>query len=337
MTRRSMATGLVALVALAAPTLVRAELIEDIVAWVNGEIISLSEFQEEERQQTAEAYRRLSGQDLDRWVTDSKPGILLDMIDRKILVHHAKALGYDLDKLGDSILKSFREQQHVASDAEFQKMIEQEGLTVEGIKQRLVEMYAPQEMIDFEVKNRVAVSDGEVERYYADHPEQFQTNGEVTIREIVLLADTDAEKDERRAEALALRERLVAGEDFATLAAEKSDAGTQAAGGLLGPIKRPDLSTQLAEVAFRIPEGEVSEVLETPYGFHMLRVESRTEDRTQSLDEVRDRLRDFLEEKAFRERLREFMTRMRDDSQWCVKPKYQYLLPIPAPTECETL
>jgi peptidyl-prolyl cis-trans isomerase SurA len=321
----------------AAVTAARAELVEEIVAWVNGEIITLSEFEKEDEAQTAEAYRRFAGEELDAWVKQSKPRILLDMIDRKILVHHAKALGYDLDRLGDSILESFREAQNLESDKDFEHMIAEEGMTVDEIKRRLVEMYAPQEVINFEVRNRLAISDAEVEGYYREHQDQLLEHGAVSFREIVLLADSTARRDERRAEAQAIQDRLAAGEDFGALAREVSEAGTRAEGGLIGPLGRDDLSAQLAEVAFSIPVGSVSAPLEAPYGFHLLKVESRTDDRTPPLDEVRDRLRELLERRAMEEKMDQFMTRMRDDSEWCVKPKYQHLVPIPAPTECQML
>jgi parvulin-like peptidyl-prolyl isomerase len=257
------------------------------------------------------------------------------MIDRKILVHHAKALGFDLDKLGESIFESFRDQQGIESEEEFARMIESEGMTVSTIKQRLLEMYAPQEVIDVEVRKRIAVSDGEVAAFYESNREEFFQEGEVVFREIVLLADSAERKNERRSEIAAIRDRAVGGEDFAALATKLSEAGTGPGGGRLGPLPRQDLSPQLADVAFRIPVGEISEILDTSYGFHLLQVESRTEDGVQPLDAVREQVRKRLEDRAYRERLREFMTEARDESEWCVKAKYQQLLPIPAPTECD--
>jgi parvulin-like peptidyl-prolyl isomerase len=336
MHRLMVRAALAALLLSAAPP-ARAELLEDIVAWVNGEIITLSEYEEEEETQTAEAYRRLAGAELDRWVAEGKKGILLDMIDRKILVHHAKALGFDLDKLGDAIFDSFKDQQGVQSDEEFAKMIESEGMTVAAVKRKLIEMYAPQEVIDVEVRKRLAVSDREVQAFYDANQQQFFREASVTFREIVLLADNKERKAERRAEMEAIRERALAGEDFGALASEVSDAGTGSSGGRLGPLPPQDLSPQLAEVAFQIPVGAISEILDTPYGFHLLQIESRTAAEVQPLDAVREKVREFLEERAYRERLQEFMTRVRGESEWCVKQKYQDLLPIPAPTECETL
>jgi parvulin-like peptidyl-prolyl isomerase len=315
----------------------RAELIEEVVAWVNGEIITFSELEEEEENQTAEAYRRLQGEELKQWLLDARSRILLDMIDRKILVHHAQSLGFDLDEMGEAMLDNFKEQQGVTTDAEFAERLESEGLTIEAVKQRLIEMYAPQEVISFEVTNRLSVSDRDVESYYNDHSTQFAQAGDVTVREIVLLAPSDTKKAERRAELDAVLARLEAGEDFAAVAVELSEAGTSEQGGLLGPLKKQDLSAQLAAAAFTVPVGEISEVMETSYGFHLVKVESRTDASVLSLEEVREPLREKLMDAEFGKRISEFMTRLRSNSEWCVKPKYEHLLSIPARTECETI
>jgi parvulin-like peptidyl-prolyl isomerase len=315
----------------------RAETLEEIVAWVNGDIITKSEYDEEQQARLAEAYRRFSGDELDRFVAQMHEGLLLEMIDRKILVDHAAALGYDLEKLGDTFYESFRKQQEVESEEELERLLAAEGMTVADLKRRLVETYAPDEVIRFEVRSRISVGDAEVERYYAEHPAEFDVPGKVTFREIVLLAKTDEEKRERRDEALDIVRRAAAGEDFEQLARTMSEAGTKENGGLLGPLKREDLSPALAEVAFSIREGQPSDPLETPYGFHIIRLESRSEQRRQSLDEVREKLRGFLEERKFQAELRAFFEKARQKSEWCVKPKFHHLLSVSAPSECDKL
>jgi len=336
--RHIVRAAFVTIVILAAPAAARAELVEEIIAWVNGEIITFSDYEREKESAIAEAYRSLQGRELDEWLTDVDKRILLDMIDRKILVHHAQSLGYNLDTMGDAMFENFKDQQNVEDEEAFLKSLEAQGLTIDIVKDRLISMYAPQEVINFEVTNRLAVSDREIEIYYGQNPEQFVTPGEVSIREIVLRADSDDEKDDRRAEAASAHERVTTGgEDFVAVVKELSEAGTRANGGLLGPLKGEDLSPQLAANAFELAVGEISEVMETPYGFHIIYIESRRDRSVLSLDEVREQLREFLEDQAFSEQIAAFMTRMRDNSEWCVKPKYEHLLAIPARTECQAL
>ena len=98
-----------------------------------------------------------------------------------------------------------------------------------------------------------------------------------------------------------------------------------------------NIGKKLAAVAFNLPVGAISDTIEAPYGFHLLKVEARTDDQKRSLEEVHEPLRALLEARALDEKMEQFLTRMRDNSEWCVKPKYQHLVPIPSPTQCETL
>jgi len=190
-------------------------------------------------------------------------------------------------------------------------------------------MFAPDDVLRIEVGQRVAVGDPEVDAYYEANPERFTVEGDVTLREIVLLADTDAKKEQRRPEMQKIMERL-ADEDYAEVAKEVSEAGTAAEGGLLGPLKKGELAWQLEEIAFKQPIGEFA-VLETSYGFHLLKVESRTEDRLKPPDEIRDTVRSHLENELYLTKLNEFMDKARAESEWCVRDKYMHRLPKDAP------
>jgi parvulin-like peptidyl-prolyl isomerase len=315
----------------------RAELVEEIVAWVNGDIITWSEYQGEEQARTAEAYQQFTGEELDRMLEKARSELLLAMIDRKILLHHAQALGYDMPKMSKAYAKAFMQQQQIANEDELRRLAEGDGMTLKQVKDRLLELYAPQDIIDMEVINRISVSDREIEAFYQENQEEFRVVGEVTLREIVLLADNDAVKEQRRDEAREVWERASSGEDFSALAQEVSEAGTSAGGGKFGPLKRTDLSENLAEPAFTLPVGGVSELMETPYGFHIIMVESRMDDRALALDDVKDNARKILEDRKFKAELEAFMEKARSESEWCVKPKHAHLLSIDVPPPCERL
>lgn len=327
------ALGLCGLSLLAGATRARAELVEEIVAWVNGDIITRSELQEEEQVMMSEAYRRYTGEELDEQVRILQQELLIRMIDRKILVDKA-AMMYDMDKMGEAFYGSFKEQQGIADDEELAAALAREGMTVETLKERLIEMFAPDEVLRYEVGARVSVSDRELQAYHDSHSEEFRLPAEVTIREIVLLADGAAAKAERRAEAERVRERVTTGgEDFAAVAREVSEAGTAAEGGLLGPLEKGELSEQLEQFAFSLPPGEVSEIVDAPYGFHICVVESRTESRVPPLEEIGENLRRWLEDRKYYEQRNAFMTKARSEAEWCVKPAYADRLPPEVPNQ----
>ncbi len=326
-----LAVGLVGAAMLPGSGPARAEVLEEIVALVDGDIITKSDLETEEQAMVAEIYRRFTGDELDRRVAAVRESLLMELIDRKILLHRAKRT-YDIERMADAFYSSFRDQQNIEDEAEFERILAREGMTIIDLRERLVEMFAPDEVIRYEVSSRIAVGDKEVDAYYAEHTDEFARPDEVSLREIVILADSDEKKEERRAEALRARQRVLE-EDFPEVAKELSEAGTREAGGLLGPLGRGDLSPQLEELAFGLPLDEVSELLEMPYGFHIIRVESRRDGEIAPLEEIRDELRFNLENRRYAEALRTFMSKARAESDWCVKPRYKDRLPASSSAE----
>ena len=214
--------------------------------------------------------------------------LLMEMIDNKILMSEASTM-FDMEKLSEVLYENFKE--NFPDEEQLQQAMAQEGMTAEDVKQWLLEENAPQEVLINEVGARVSVSDKELQEYYDEHKDEFVMPAEVTIREIVLLADSEAAREKRRAEAEEARGRAVAAEDFAAVARDVSEAGTAAEGGVLGPLKHGELSEQLEELAFSLPVGEISELLEMPYGFHIIKIDQRVEERIAPMDEIGEQLR----------------------------------------------
>ncbi len=306
-----------------------AEVVEEIVAWVDGDIITKSELEDEERLVTEEVYRRYAGDELDEQLATIRTRLLPELIDRKILLHRAARL-FDLDNLGKMLVDDFRERNQIESDQELARALASEGLTVEDLRRRLLESMAPDEVIRVEVRNRVSVTDGEVRAFYEDNPEVFRVPAEFTVREIALLADeSDPEaRAAKRARAEEARSRAMQPDaDLDAIVKEYSEAGTAASGGILGPASEGDLSPALEQAAMTTEVGGVSEILEMPYGFHLVIVVSRTDARMRTLDEVEDDVRLNLEQRKYVDLLVDFLERAREESEWRVAEGYLDRMP----------
>ncbi len=298
------------------------EVVEEVVAWVNGDVIAKSELEQEEQMLLAEIYRRFTGAELDAQVKKARTGLLDRMIDQKILLQRAERL-FDVSKMGGSLIDEFKQQNKFKNDDELQRALDQEGITVDDLKRRLIEMYAPQEMIRVEVVGRLSISDREIAAYYDAHPELFDVPAKATIREIVLLAD-EANREARRAEAEKIRERAAApGADFAALAGEVSDAGTKSTGGLLAAVGKGDLAPALEQSAFEDPVGQVSAVIEMPHGFHILKVDERSDARRRTLEESKEDLRSRIQDEKYAAELAKYLKKARAESEIVVKEKYK--------------
>jgi len=319
---RRVAIGVLLALAVATPAS-RAEIVEEIVAWVNGEIITRAEFEDEEKAMVAEVYRGYTGADLDERVADLRAGLLQDMIERKILLDRARALFQDLNQIKEFYYKGFKEDQHITDDAEFAKMVAEEGMTVDQFKTRLLETYAPKEVLRVEVRDRISISDAEVEAFYKEHGEMFLVPAKLTVSEIVLKAPTEAERAERAAEAQTIVTELRAGADFAETARRVSEAGTKDAGGLLGEVAKGDLAPDLEAAALALPAGGVSDPIAKSYGFHILKMDARVDEHTSALEEVREQIRTYLTDRKFNEERVTYLDRIRSEAEWCVKAKYR--------------
>ena len=298
-----------------------AEVIEEIVAKVNDDIITMSELEREEQGMVAQLYREFTGAELDRQVEAARAVLLQTMIDRKLLLHRAERI-YDVDKMTEVLLENFMAREGISDLEELERLLAQSGSTVDELTRRLVEMTAPMEVIKFEVDGRLAVGDNEVEAYYEAHPQEFVVEGEATLREIVLAAPGSGQAA-RRAEAEEIHARLLEQDvEFADVAKETSEAGSAATGGLIGPFKKGDLVGALDAAVFTLPIGVISSIIETENGLHIITVETRTEDVTLELEEIKDQLRLKIEDDKYSKALHEFLKKARDESEIWVNPKY---------------
>jgi parvulin-like peptidyl-prolyl isomerase len=314
------AASIVMAVCTLCPGIVRAEVIEEIVAKIDDDIITTSEMDQREQEMTAELYKRYTGAALDEELAKTRAFLLRRMIDEKILLHRASSR-FDLEKAGDSFVDAFKQQQKL-NDEELRKALEKEGLTLADLRKQLVTMWIPGEVIRFEVQDRVSVGDKEVAAYHAAHVAEFTVPAEATVREIVLLAQGAA--TDRREEAERLRERAAApGADFAAIASEVSEAGTKATGGLLGPVRKGDLAAPIDELAFSLPPGQVGPVVAMPHGFNIVKVEARVEARVRPLAEVSQEIRRKLEGERYDALLKEFLKKSWSESTIEIMPKYQ--------------
>jgi parvulin-like peptidyl-prolyl isomerase len=298
-----------------------AEVVDEIVAKINDDIVTKSDLDTEEQGILQELYRQLSGTELDAQVAKAKAGVLRQLIDRKVLIQRASHL-FDTAKMQDFYLQQFMSQQGIKSEKDLEKLLAPEGMTITDWKKKLVEYFAPKEVLRAEVSDRIAVSEKEASDYYDAHTDEFLVPAEATVREIVITTGTDPVAARARADAA--RERAAAPDaDFAKLATELSEAGTKAAGGLLGTVKKGDLAAPLEEAAFTVPVGAISPVIEVEHGFHILKIDARTDAHEKPFDAVKDEVEQKLRNQRYEVDSKVYMKKAWSEATIWVSPKYE--------------
>jgi peptidyl-prolyl cis-trans isomerase SurA len=277
----------------------RAEIIEQILFKVNGEIFTKTEL---EARQVAMV--RQIGRDIDprtpqgdaqlrRMLDEVTPEIIVNVVDEMLLVQRGRDLGYTVsDEQFTGYLDNIRKDNNLVDDEQFKAALKQEGMTLEELRRNIERQVIVSRVQQNEVMAGLAVSEEEARRYYDAHASEFTSARTVTLREILVARPSqDAPDSARDAAALAkaeeVRQRVAAGEGFEQLAGELSDAPSRANAGLVGPLNLADLSDELQKLIGTMREGDVSAVLTTPRGYQILKLESLTAAETQAFEAAR--------------------------------------------------
>jgi parvulin-like peptidyl-prolyl isomerase len=312
------------LVLLAAVAPCRAAILEEIVAKVNNKIISKSEFEQRGTYILQQVYQEYSGAELDRQLKEAQDTMLANMITELLLVEQAESL-LDISKVRKNLIDDFKKQQNIPNDDELEKALKQQGMTRADLEEQLVRMAVPQEVINYEVKRKISVSDREVETYYDEHLMDWMTPARVTFREIVLFHE-EANTEEVRTRAQGIVREVKAGADFGELVDRSSEAGTKESGGLIGPVAFGDIQPQIASVAFKMEEGQTSDPIDTGKSFHVIKIEAKTPEFTKTILEVHDAIYDAIRQEKFKPRYDRYLKGLWRNNVIEVMPKYQKFL-----------
>jgi parvulin-like peptidyl-prolyl isomerase len=171
------------------------------------------------------------------------------------------------------------------------------GMSYDQLVEFLREMELSRALIEKQISPTLKITDDEVEAFFEENPQFFEVEEQVRVRQIMIkvtLTDGAETVAEARAKAEEARRRAVAGEDFAALANEYTDDPAAANGGEMPPFSRQQTTPQFANAAFSLDPGQISPVVRTPYGLHVIKLEEKIPARRLSLDEVSDEVRGLL-------------------------------------------
>jgi peptidyl-prolyl cis-trans isomerase SurA len=294
----------VAVLVLTAVIAARAEIIEQILVKVNGEIFTKSDLEQRQvaalrqKGQAIDLKSDLSNAQLRAALDEVTPLIMVDAVDEMLVVQRGKELGY---RLGDdqfkSVLDNIKKENKMESEEQFQAALKAENMTLADLRRNLERQMIQQRVQQNEVLGKIGVTDDEARRYYEAHLNEFTTPPSVTLREILVAVSTDtkglnvATDEAANARAEEIRKRVTSGgESFEKLAAEVSDSPSKANAGLIGPLSVNDISPELRKLIESMKPGDISELVRTPRGYQILKLETITPTQTLTVDQAREQI-----------------------------------------------
>lgn len=289
---------------------------EDKVAVVNGVTISKDTY---DRELDFFVRRAAPGgkQIPDVQMAQMKNEVLESLIDRELLFQESKKQGIQVksEAVSDQLQKI---KQRYPNKEEFKKLLSNMGLTESEVQAQIERGMAIQKLIDKEVTEKIKVSDEETKSFYDKNPQLFQQPEQVKASHILIKVQTDAPDDQKaaaRKKIEAVQQKVQKGEDFATLAKTYSEGPSGPKGGDLGYFRRGQMVKPFEETAFSLKPDETSEIVETQFGYHLIKVNDKKPAQKMTYAEVKDRLNDNLKKQKTDSEANTYIETLRKDAK----------------------
>jgi peptidyl-prolyl cis-trans isomerase SurA len=252
-----------------------AEVLDKIIAKVGREIILQSEL-----------IQRLQQMEAAGLMTEnvSQYDVLNDMIESKLILQRAKKDKYETDQ---EQIRSMAEEQIRSVSAQFPSQevflneLKKAKLTVIELKEYYIEMITEQnlkeQIINKEIRNKIHITEAEVEEFYQEKKDEIPLKPEMIEIGMILRKIEPSQQTRKKVllEINKIRQKLIEGEDFAELAKKNSECPSSAGGGNLGFFGRGSMVKPFEEAAFALIPGEISEVVETQFGYHIIKMDEK--------------------------------------------------------------
>ncbi len=305
----------------------RAEIIEQVLVKVNGEIFTKTEL--EERQISA---LRQMGQQIGRDADPSDaqlrgmleqvtPDLLVNVVDELLIVQRGRELGYRMnDEQFNRYLENIKKDNKIESDAQFEAALKQEGMSLADLRRNIERSMIVSQVQQNQVSGKIAVSDEESRRYYDAHSTEFTSPRTITLREVFVATPGDGKTlnvgadEAARAKATTIRERAMKGESFEKLAADLSDSPSKANAGLIGPLSLTDLTPELRKLIEAMKVGDISELLQSTRGYQILKLESSTPVTIVPFEEAREKISERVYSEKRQAEFEKFLERLRSEA-----------------------
>lgn len=246
-------------------------------------------------------------------MTEARKMVLENLIDRELLYQQSRKKGISIkDAEVNEQLDRLKKQ--YPNEQAFKDSMAEDHLNEDTVKSRIKMNLAVQQFVEKEFGGKVDVTEAEAKAFYDGHPEYFTEPEAIRASGILIKVDVKsdaAKKQEARKKMEDIQKRVKKGEDFATLAKDFSQDASAAQGGDLGTIPRGRMPKALDDAAFSLKPGEVSNVVETEVGFHLIKVHEKKPEQVVPFKDVEEKIRQHLSNQKLTQRVNEYLNEVK--------------------------
>lgn len=286
-------------------------LLDRVVGVVNKEVITWSELYKMMEYEAQDQVKELTEDERMKLFKDSEADFLEMLIDMKLQLQEARRTGLEVftEEITETI-ENIKNKYSMSHDV-FLESIKKEGFSFDEYKKRLSEQILINKVINYQIRNKIVVSDDEVKKYMEAN-KVTQTAGESYRLRQIFFKMPASNEDRKIVEEKAslVIQKLAAGEDFSDLARVHSEDPSGKLGGNLGFINRSDMTNEFIEVLSGIKAGDFSKPFWTERGLHIIKLDEKMSE--QNIDKVKEDIRNLLEEQRFLESYKSWIRGLRE-------------------------
>ena len=229
--------------------------------------------------------------------------VINSLINRELLYQQSKTMGIttnaaEIDNSIDQI------KQRLEAGQSFESLLAEMGITTKTMRAQVGQANAIQKLMEMVVYPRAMVSEKESRIFFENNPQYFKKPEEVKASHILIQVAPDAGNEEKlaaRKKIEDIQKKLETGGDFADLARQYSEGPSKVSGGDLGYFDRKKMVKPFADAAFALKPGEVSDIVETRFGFHLIKVYDKKAKSVYVFENIKDRLTEMLRQQKIQD------------------------------------
>lgn len=293
-------------------------MIEQIVAKVNGDIVTLNDLTKAKQLHLQEAMARgMKAPEAQAMAREREKELLRERIDELLLVQRGKDLNINVDSEVSKYLAQMQLDNKISDPEKFQAWIrEQTGTSFEDFKQEMKNNLLRQRVVGQEVYGKINVSREEVAKYYETHTSEFVREEQILLRELLISTDgkdaAGVAAAEKKAKDIVARSRK--GEKFIDLVKDNSDSTTAKQGGDIPPAKKGDILKEIEDLVWDKPKNFVTDPIKRPNGFLILKVEDHVRAGQATMEEVENEIKEKISGPTVTVKIKDYLTGLRKDA-----------------------
>lgn len=286
------------------------------VAIVNGVFISKSDFLREVMRiynQIASQGGIVNASQLDKF----KKTALETLINLELLYQESQKKGIKVDE--NEVTQAYNAmKKQFPDESKFKKEMKNLELTEESLKERIRKKIAIRNLIDQELMQNIKIPESEMKKFYDQHTDVFKTPEQVRVSHILIMVDPskgEEGKKKAREKIEKIKEMVKNGEEFGALAKKYSEGPSKDKGGDLGYIRRGQVVKPFEDAAFSLKKGQVSDIVETRFGYHLIKVTDRKPPSKIPFKEIKGKIKNYLMKKELEKNIAKYINDLKNNAK----------------------